>query len=1164
MRNLTRARTIAIALLGAFLAVVTPEQAQAQNAVITGKVTSDFGQAIAGANVYINDLAMSVATDAAGAYTLNIPSARCCGQQVNLRVRALGYQPQIRPLRVAPGTTTINFTLKQDVNRLDEIVVTGSIEGTERAKVPFAIARLTAEDMPVPALDPLRALTGKIPGVRIAQSDGRPGTTPEIMMRGPTSINGEGRGQGPLIIVDGAILNNVGSLEELGGLDIESVEVVKGAAGASLYGTRAANGVITIKTKRGATGQDGVKFNVRSEYGFSDVNSIEYGQPENHHLQLDETGKRFCVQGSGNVANCSRTFDWMTEIVRINSVPGDTVRAPQSVQWNAPSAGGAQLQNIYQSQIWPNRYYSTLAQMVNNNPVQLTAVDASGRAGGVRFYVSGSATNEEGAIKGLTGIQQQRGRVNLDYDARSDLLISVSSMYDHGTNDLRNPGSGFFTLLVGAPAGTDYTRKDSLGRTILRGGGAGLRGSGNGTNGFFHNTENDNQFASRSSDRFLGNLSLNYFPAAWVTFDGTVAFDNRNRLDRSWFVKGYRTVGVSTAFNNGNISMNNLREESFNGNLNATFRRQLTDDLNGKMTVRALYEQSGFRANNSSGQIFLVKDIFTTSNASTNKTATSSSQTDKNNGLLIGTSLDYKDRYIFDATFRRDGSSRFGSKNRYASFSRVSGVWRVSEENFWTSGMMSDFRLRASRGTAGSTPNFAAQYETYTVGTTGISLGQAGNSKLRPETTTEYEMGTDFTLFQRLGVELTHARSSTVDQILEVNTPASLGFSTQWQNAGTLANRTWEVALGLPVINKQDLKWNMRGTWDHTETYITELTAPDYAFSPAGGTFFRITAAKSYCRDPFFAAPPVAGAAARLPGSCSTYTGTDGNTYTPISVTNGNKPDRYGNIWGRKFYRKCSELPSSVQGSCGAGKDFVVNDQGYVVWVGAGNASGDGIKKNLWQTVLPGASSPWGATVPLYWGMPIVERPLAGQPDAGTGVQQIIGNVFPDFRFGFSNNLTYRRLNVFALLEGTIGHEIYNRGEQWGLFDFTSAAFDQGKRTVETAKPVGYGWRTGPSEGAGIGGFYDILNANNYNVEDGSFVKVRELSVSYSVGPVKGVGNWTVGVVGRNLMTFTNYTGLDPETGQSGSQTGSGLINQADNFGFPTLRTFTLSLTTRF
>src|SRR5437763_878533 len=131
-------------------------------------------------------------------------------------------------------------------------------------------------------------LAGKVAGVRIGSTSGAPGSTPEIMLRAPHSINGQGRSQQPLFVVDGTVLN-VGSFDELGGLDIESVEVVKGAAGASIYGATAANGVIVIKTKRGAN-QEGVKFNARTEYGFSDLNSFDYGQPINHSIQLDETG----------------------------------------------------------------------------------------------------------------------------------------------------------------------------------------------------------------------------------------------------------------------------------------------------------------------------------------------------------------------------------------------------------------------------------------------------------------------------------------------------------------------------------------------------------------------------------------------------------------------------------------------------------------------------------------------------------------------------------------------------------------------------------------------------------------------------------------------------------------------------------------------------------
>ena len=1129
-RTTTRVWATAGALLSILLAPPVA-RAQTQSAVITGKVTSEVGQPIAQANVYINDLSVSVATNDQGGYTITIPAARVQGQAVNLRVRAIGYQPGVVPIRVTAGTQTQNFALKQDVNRLNEVVVTGVVgEGTERSKVPFAVGRVTAEDLPVPALDPVQALAGKVAGVRIGQIGGAPGTTPEIMLRGPTSINGQGRNNGPLFVVDGVVLN-VGSFDELGGLDIESVEVVKGAAGASIYGATAANGVIVIKTKRGSQ-RDGVQFNARTEYGISDLNSFDYGMPINHSIQLDETGTRFCVGGSGPVAPCSRTVNWMSEVMRINSVNADTVRTGFGLQYGQPGLGSGDLLNVFQANPWPGKYYNTMAQMSSAGAVALHSLDATGRAGGVRYYASGSYTDDQGAVRGLTGQQQRRARVNLDYDVRTNATVSISTLYDRGTTDLH--GANFGGLLRGATPGTDYLAHDTLGRPILLGFGPQSRPTGNGNGGYFYNQENEILY--RVSDRFLGGMTASYFPVDWVTFDGTIGYDNRSRIDRDYHVKGYRTSSISTTGQTNNFGAGNIgtrREEALNGAIGATFRRQFTSDLNGKLQLRGSYEQDQLENDGASGEQFIVKDVFTLSNTSTNKTATSSSQMIKRMGGFAGANAEYKNRYILDGTFRYDGSSLFGAGNRWAPFGRISGVWRLSEEPWFHVPHLSDFRLRASDGTAGNSPQFVAQYETYNCSATGCTLGQAGNSKLKPETTREIEAGTDFTLFERLGVELTHVNTTTENQILPVNTPAALGFSTQWQNAGTLAGNTWEAAVNLPVMNRRNFSWTMRSTWDRTRTYITQLFVPD--FFAAGGTG---------------------------QGTSSLFFMT-----ASTAKDNGWQKNQFGNIWGRSFYKGCGSLPSTVQAQCGDGKAFQVNDQGWVVWVGDGNSWRDGITKNLWQTKLPAAQSPWN--FPLYFGHPIVVRPLKGQPGEGVGALHILGNTLPAFRLTWNNTLQYKRLTGYVLLDGTYGNYINNQGEQWGLLDFSSHHFDQADNNVETAKPTGYGWRAGGSEGAGSGGFYDQLGPNNYSVEKASFTKVREASITYHVGALKGLGgDWTAGVIGRNLYTFTKYSGYDPETGACQSTascvTGSGLVNATDAFDFPTLRRFTFTLSTRF
>jgi hypothetical protein len=251
-----------------------------------------------------------------------------------------------------------------------------------------------------------------------------------------------------------------------------------------------------------------------------------------------------------------------------------------------------------------------------------------------------------------------------------------------------------------------------------------------------------------------------------------------------------------------------------------------------------------------------------------------------------------------------------------------------------------------------------------------------------------------------------------------------------------------------------------------------------------------------------------------------------------------------------------------VQANCGDGKMFQANDQGWVVYVGAGNSWKDGITKNLWQTKLPTADSPWN--VPIYFGMPIIDRPLRGENGETVGKNHILGNALPSYRISYNSTLTYKRLTVYALFDGTFGHRIDNVNLGWGVFDFQSNYFDQQGRSVETATPVGYGWRVGSPEGAGIGGFYDRLGPNNWNVQPGSYMKLREMSVSYKVGSIAGVGDWTFGLIGRNLHTWTNYGGPDPELGAGGGDSNNAFVNQVDAFNFPPTRSFTFSLTTRF
>src|SRR3989449_975287 len=261
------------------LVAVSFGEAQAQSAVITGKVTGRQGEALGGAIVVIDELSTAVATTTAGTYTLTVAPERTKGQTVSLRARYIGYSPSVKQVTLTPGTQSQDFELKFDPMTLDAVVVTGVAEATERKKLTFAVGSVDASQLQqAPGVSALGSLEGKVAGARLINSSGAPGGQPTIRLRGATALTSPSactvppcaatEVPGPLIIVDGTITHF--GLADINSEDIERVEVVKGAAASSLYGSNAANGVVQIFTRRGERIPDGkLVVTVRNEYGQS-------------------------------------------------------------------------------------------------------------------------------------------------------------------------------------------------------------------------------------------------------------------------------------------------------------------------------------------------------------------------------------------------------------------------------------------------------------------------------------------------------------------------------------------------------------------------------------------------------------------------------------------------------------------------------------------------------------------------------------------------------------------------------------------------------------------------------------------------------------------------------------------------------------------------------
>jgi len=801
--------------------------AAAQDAVVRGRVTSDRGEPIAAASVIIEELRAGISTGADGRYTLFVPAARVRGQDVVLRVRAVGFKPNSKALKLLPGEQAVDLTLTYDVNLLEAVVVTGVQQATEAAKVPFAVGRVDASQMPVPAADPLSQIQGKVAGAQITGFSGRPGTAPAVLLRGPTSINAAGRGQDPLYIVDGLIVN--GGLPDINPEDIENVEVLKGAAAASLYGSRAGNGVINITTKSGRRALEGVKFHVRTESGVNDIER-DFGLAHYQALLMDEQNQQFCAFVSGQ-PTCARTFNYAYEQRRINNDPGpfalDPPRFP--VDPGATIAGNV-LRERFQSAPWPGQFYNPVRQTVTQQFYNESSLDMQGRFGGTQFFVSGSNLTQQGAIRFLKGFQRNTFRANVDQVVGTNWNIALRTSYTRASLDGQDQVSNntAFFQLTRVPGIVNVLQRDTLGRLYIR---PNLQQGGSQNANPLYSLEN-NQITS-STNRFLGGLTVQYTPATWANFEASFSYDTRDTTTLQFLDKGFRTTGSNPGTNNGFIFRAAGSRESMNGGLSASFRHDFRPDLLGRVNLRYAYEQRKAQAQGASGSFLAVQGVTALGNTRSDTRATDSFQEDvRQIGLFVGASVEYKERYILDALVRRDGSSLFGADNRWATFGRISTAWRVAREPWWFIPQINELKLRATYGTAGRGPQFSAQYQTLAIGAAGPTFSQLGNKLLQPELSKELELGADVEMLSRYGLNITYARANIDRQILLAPVSASTGFLNQWQNAGSLRNTTWEAALNIPMIQRRDLSWSMHFIYDRTRSVITRLDVPFYFDGP--------------------------------------------------------------------------------------------------------------------------------------------------------------------------------------------------------------------------------------------------------------------------------------------------------------------------------------------
>lgn len=769
--------------------------ALAQSVVFTGKVTS-AGQPLGGVSVGLVELGVGATTSVDGRYTFTVPIGQNANRGVTLRVRAIGYTPKQAPVTLAAGRVEKDFELTRDVLNLDQVVVTGVGDATSTRKTAFSVGVVDASAIKeAPSSSPLGALAGRVSGASVVTVTGQPGAAPAIRLRAGTSLTGR---SDPLIIIDGTISRL--TLADINTEDVERMEVIKGAAASSLYGSDAANGVVQIFTKRGAQLAEGqTVFSFRNEYGQSWLpNKVKGNQA--HEFQLLPDGD-FARDGNGT-----------------------RIPEPDRVADNPYPV-----------------YYNQMDQVFKSGEFLTNYVSVGQRRGTTNYNVSFHNSRETGVLGVLDGYSRQNFRMNIDQALSDELTFQAGAFYGRSHSDDGEFTGMFFGLRFLEP-NIDLLAPNSDGspfNAIVNQ----PPNSGNVENPLYRL---QNAPVSRDRDRFNGTFKLTYKPLSWLTAEGNVNYEQSGQMYKTFTPRGF--LNSRGAKGGGALFQSSTVDRA--GNLGATLTavREFEWFTNTTKLAYVFEDQSLNRVSASAARLGVARvPEFSAATLNAGEVVPRSrTETIRNQNIFAITTFDIKDRYIIDGLVRQDASSLFGSETRRATYTRMSAAYRVSEDLSLPG--VDEFKLRASYGTAGLRPEFDAQYEIFRLVAGNVSPLTLGNSSLKPAFSKETEVGFNLNFLRDFTLEYSYSDKVTSDQILLVPVSAATMFTNRWVNAGTLAGQTHELAFGAVLMSTADRFWRINLTLDRTRQEITALEGvqPFYGGPDETTAIFRVAPGEKF------------------------------------------------------------------------------------------------------------------------------------------------------------------------------------------------------------------------------------------------------------------------------------------------------------------------------
>ncbi len=1041
--------------------------AQKVNFTIKGKV-EDKAEPLIGANIVLAGTAVGTLTDVEGNFSLSgaVPAGT-----YRLMASFIGYAAMTKDVTISSDNPNqvIDFQLGADALNMNEAVIIGSSVAQERKQLGNAITTVRADQLARSGTgNAIQALQGKVAGAQISQNSGDPAGGISVRLRGAKSLLGSSE---PLYVIDGVVSNNntvnltnanvdagatsaIGQnrLADLNPNDIETINVLNGAAAAAIYGSRASNGVVVITTKRGKSGKPTISFS-------TSVSSNELRKKS----FMSTYGKQFHPNTVYDPAAAGYVSPDLTLLY-------PTARAIP----NVPSGINTDSIFVFPGLIDVTRYdyqdnIFRTAMGTDNN------LSVSGGADNTRYFASVGYYQNGGILKN-TDFSRLSARLSVDQQITSWLSASIGLNYvSSNSNELPN-GNVFWSATNSINITNNIyniTQKDAAGN--------------------YQAVERnprinpmsiiDNYKISQETNRLVGNLQLTAIPFEGAKISYIFGVDNTSQLGRN-FNPAFPYPVAPASFNDGYAANNSALTSLLNNDLNLSYQKQFKNFSTA--TVAGLnYIFSREQISTTEGRK-LAPFVQTVGGAATPLPSSFIDAPSALFGAFLQQTFGVKDRLFLTLAGRVDASSRYPADTRTNFYPKAGLSYILSKEAFWGSleKILPVFKLRASWGQSGNLTGYGVydRFNRFNAGSfngqTNINAQNAlGDPNVKVERNEELEIGTDFSVLNDVvNVGFSYYKQTTTDLLLNVATAGSQGGTSIKTNVGTLENVGYEVNLGINVLKSKDLNWNIFGTFSHNDNKVTSLPYGLTSIAnPTGAPVFVIEGA-------------------------------------PVGVF-------YGSFYARDANGNILTRGIKVITGTTVGSPSTINQLPQVE-----------------RGTLQGSNTPL-----QYTSYRDANGNLVITGANGIEQRKVIGNPNPRNIWSAGSSFNYKRFTVSFLLDAISGMEVWNADKR--TRNNVGIGFES-ERELKGEVPRGY--------------VAAIANIQEFRVDDASYVKLRELSLSYDFGKaIKGISNLQLMLTGRNLISWDNYFGYDPETSAGGQ---SSVLRGVDFGNVPIPRSYQVTL----